>query len=95
MIITDLKFTQATNCGAPRQLSDDFALAGKRVEGHAMLGRPTIFCRSCEYRALVSNIRVLERELPHAKVSKPFDVPPNHLLAVDIATSHHAGGPDI
>jgi hypothetical protein len=94
MIITDLQVTDAANCRAPGQLSDDLATAGERVEGHAMLDRPTILRRSGEHRAIISDIGVLERELPNSEVGEPVDVFPNHLFAVDLAMSHHAGGPD-
>ena len=59
-----------------------------------MIGRPTILRRSSEYRSLVSNISVLESELSHSEIGEPFDVLPNHRFAVDLATSHHACGPD-
>jgi hypothetical protein len=94
MIIADLKLPNATDGRPPRQLRDDFAPAGKRVEGHAMLGGPAIFCGSREYGSFVSNIRVLKRELPHAEVGELIDVPPNKRCAVNIAATHYAGGPD-
>ncbi len=91
-VITDLKLTDATNCRSPRQLPDDVASAIEWIECDAMLGRPTVFRRGREHRLLVSNVGVLERELPHAEFGQPFDVARDRLLAVDVAASHHAGG---
>src|SRR5215469_11234836 len=92
VIITHLQLTHATNRRPPRQLADDFPLACKRIEVHAMLCRPAILRRGREHGALVSNIRVLERELPDAEVGKPVDVSPHPWFAVDVATAHDAGG---
>jgi hypothetical protein len=94
VVITDLKPADATNGGPPGQFADDLALVRERVEGHAMFGGPAVFSRAGEHGSLVSNVSVLEGELPHAEVGQPLDVPPHHLFAIDMATSHHARGSD-
>ncbi len=94
MVIADLQLAHATNGWPPRQCADDFTAACKRVEGHAIRGRPAILRRCREHRTLESDIGVLERELPDTEFGEPFDVTPHHLFAVDVAASHHASGPD-
>ena len=93
-VITDLEFTDATNSRTPGQFSDDCALPCKRVECRAMLRRPTVLGRGREHRLLISNVGVLECELPNTELGKPFDVLPHQRFAIDVAARHDTGGSD-
>src|SRR5215469_3975979 len=91
VVVTDLKLADAANVRPPRQFGDDLALPGEGVERDAMLGRPAVFGRIAEYGARVSDVGMLERELPDAEARETFDVLPHQPLAVDVAAGHHAG----
>ena len=92
MVITDLKLTDATNHWPPGQFADDLTLVDKRIEIHAVRLGPAVGGRGCENRLFVSNIGMLEGELPHAEIGKRFDVAPHQGLAVDVPARHYASG---
>ena len=89
-IVADLKRSQTSDLGSPRQLSNDNPLTLKRIIFDLVIACPIVLSRVCEDRLFVGDISVLERELPHAKCRQSVDIPLDVAWRLNVPARHDA-----